>query len=163
MDYPSIERLSVGRSRSFIAALMPSSPIYVSLLPEQAQWAIGQLHPVGELPFSILIDEGFDPDTYVDVYDGGPIVQARAAMLKSFERSRTARAVASAAARPRRGRARRWHLVSTTRREDFRATCVLGGGDGPPPLARAALDALGIEAGDLVRHAPLDVAVEERA
>jgi arginine N-succinyltransferase len=163
MDYPSIERLSVGRSRSFIAALMPSSPIYVSLLPEQAQWAIGQLHPVGELPFSILIDEGFDPDTYVDVYDGGPIVQARAAMLKTCQRSRVAPAVAADAARTRRPRAQRWHLVSTTRREDFRATCVPGNGDGSPPLAADTLEALGIVPGELVRHAPLDVRTERQA
>jgi arginine N-succinyltransferase len=164
MDYPSIERLSVGRSRSFIAALMPPSPIYVSLLPEEAQWAIGQLHPVGELPFSILIDEGFDPDTYVDVYDGGPIVQARAAMLKTYQRSRTAPALAATEApRARRRRGDRWHLVATTRRDDYRATCVPWSGDGPPELGRDALESLGIAAGDLVRHAPLDVGVEVRS
>jgi arginine N-succinyltransferase len=161
MDYPSIERLSVGRSRSFIAALMPPSPIYVSLLPEQAQWAIGQLHPVGELPFSMLIDEGFDPDTYVDVYDGGPIVQARTATLKTYQRSRTGRvAVPDDAGRSRRRRAEKWQLVATTKRDDFRAACVPCGGAGPPELHPDAHDALGVAAGDLVRHAPLDVATE---
>lgn len=54
MDYPQAERLAGGRSKSFIAELMLHSPIYVPLLPEAAQWAIGQLHPDGELPF-------FDP------------------------------------------------------------------------------------------------------
>ncbi len=164
MDYPSIERLSVGRTRSFIAALMPPSPIYVSLLPEEAQWAIGQLHPVGELPFSILIDEGFDPDTYVDVYDGGPIVQARAAMLKTCQRSRTAPAVpAPQGDRSRRRRAERWHLVATTRRGDFRAACVRGSGDGAPELGPDALTALGVVPGERLRHAALDTDAEVRS
>ena len=88
MDYPAVERLTGGRSKSFIADLMPPSPVYVPLLPEEAQWAIGQLHPVAELPFSILLDEGFDTDTYVDIFDGGPTVQERIAMLKTVARSR---------------------------------------------------------------------------
>ncbi|MEY2687760.1 MAG: hypothetical protein RL375_1958, partial [Pseudomonadota bacterium] len=57
MDYPTAERLSGGHSpKAYIAELMPQSPIYVPLLPDEAQWALGQLHPVGELPFSILLD-----------------------------------------------------------------------------------------------------------
>ncbi len=88
MDYPAIERLTGGRSKAFIAELMPHGPIYVPLLPEQAQWAIGQLHPVAELPFSILLDEGFDTETYVDIFDGGPTVEARVAMLKTVQRAR---------------------------------------------------------------------------
>ncbi|MFZ2990616.1 arginine N-succinyltransferase, partial [Ideonella sp.] len=56
MDYPAVERLAGGRSKAFIAELMPHAPIYVTLLPKAAQWAIGQLHPVAELPFSILQD-----------------------------------------------------------------------------------------------------------
>ncbi len=98
MDYPQVERLTGGRSKAFIAELMPHSPIYVPLLPEAAQWAIGQLHPVGELPFSILLDEGFDSETYVDIFDGGPTVEARVAMLKTVAGSRRLRLAASAGA-----------------------------------------------------------------
>jgi len=88
MDYPQIESLSGGRSKSFIAELMPHSPIYVPLLPEDAQWAIGQMHPEGELPSAILDDEGFDSETYVDIFDGGPTAEARVATLKSVVGSR---------------------------------------------------------------------------
>lgn len=83
MSFPEAEQRTRGRSKSFIAELMPRSPIYVPLLSEEAQWALGQLHPDGELPFGILIDEGFDADTYVDIFDGGPITEARGAMLKT--------------------------------------------------------------------------------
>lgn len=116
MDYPQAERVSGGRAKAFIADLMPQSPIYVPLLPESAQWAIGQLHPVGELPFSILQDEGFETDTYVDIFDGGPTVDARLGMLRTVRAARRVPLVADAnqageadeAAWPSAGV---WHLV----------------------------------------------------
>lgn len=88
MDYPQAEQVTGGRSKAFIADLMPHSPIYVPLLPEAAQFAIGQLHPVGELPFSMLQDEGFDADTYIDIFDGGPTVEASLGLLRSVRQAR---------------------------------------------------------------------------
>nr|WP_315467657.1 arginine N-succinyltransferase [uncultured Undibacterium sp.] len=83
MPFPEAEQRTGGRSKSFIAELMPRSPIYVSLLAEDAQWAMGQLHPDGELPFGILVEEGFDVDSFIDIFDGGPIAEARVAMLNT--------------------------------------------------------------------------------
>lgn len=84
MDFSRAETLTGrGKNRSLIADLMPQTPIYVPLLPEETQFAIGQLHPVAELPFGILQDEGFDAETYVNIFDGGPTVEARLAMLRS--------------------------------------------------------------------------------
>ena len=119
MDYPQVERITGGRSKAFIAELMPHSPLYVPLLADEAQWAIGQLHPVGELPFSILIDEGFDTETYVDIFDGGPTVDARVAMLKSVARSRSARAVVQPMQKA--NAEGQWHLVAGTQRSAFAA------------------------------------------
>lgn len=115
MDYPSIERLTGGRSKAFIADLMPPSPIYVELLPEEAQFAVGQLHPVGELPFAILTDEGFDTDTYLDIFDGGPTVHERLGMLKTAARRRELPIHAGAL------RAPHLYVLSNGRREGFRA------------------------------------------
>jgi arginine N-succinyltransferase len=120
MDYPQIERLAVGRSKAFIADLLPQAPLYVPLLPEEAQWAIGQLNPVAEVPFSVLMDEGFESETYVDLFDGGPIVDARVGTLRTVAQSRAAPADWMAAADG--ADSQPWHLVSTTRRQGFRAT-----------------------------------------
>jgi arginine N-succinyltransferase len=136
MDYPQIERLTGGRSKAFIAELMPHSPIYVPLLPEAAQWAIGQLHPVGELPFSILLDEGFDTETYVDIFDGGPTVDARVALLKTVARSHHA-TVASAPADVNVPPHAHWYLVSNTQRGAFAAVMRRLA----DPQAKVALDA----------------------
>ncbi|MBK9521576.1 MAG: arginine N-succinyltransferase [Rhodocyclaceae bacterium] len=121
MDYAQAELLSEGRSKSFIGELMPSSPIYVPLLADEAQWALGQLHPAGELPFSILLDEGFDPDTYVDIFDGGPTVEARAAMVNTVFSGKAVTLVANAQCEPD-----DWYLIGNGQRSDFRATLVQG-------------------------------------
>jgi arginine N-succinyltransferase len=141
MDYPQVEQITGGRSKAFIAELMPQSPIYVPLLPEEAQWAIGQLHPEAELPFSILQDEGFDSETYVDIFDGGPIVDARVTMLKTVAASRGA---AASERLPGPG----WFLAATTRRNAFRATLcqALDGGTAARLQARD---------GEMLRVAPL--------
>jgi arginine N-succinyltransferase len=140
MDYPQVEQITGGRSKAFIAELMPQSPIYVPLLPEAAQWAIGQLHPVGELPFSILMDEGFDTETYVDIFDGGPTVDARVAMLKTVALSRsTAQGDILPAG---------WHLAANTRRGDFRATLCQALDEGTAQRLRSGPD-------EALRVAPL--------
>jgi arginine N-succinyltransferase len=144
MDYPQAERITGGRSKSFIAELMPQSPIYVPLLPEAAQWAIGQLHPVAELPFSILLDEGFDSETYVDIFDGGPTVDARVAMLKTVASSRRTSLAAGWPQPAGEG----WLMAATARREGFRATLCRG-------LDAGAGQRLGASPQEPLRAAPL--------
>ncbi len=158
MDYPAVERLAVGRSKAFIAELMPQGPVYVPLLSEEAQWAIGQLNPVAELPFSILHDEGFDSETYVDIFDGGPIVEARAATLRTVLQSRAAPAEWLQPG-ARHGQPP-WHLVANTRRDQFRAVLARTHwtqGHWRLEVADAARLGLGAATGDAarLRAAPL--------
>lgn len=153
MEYPTAERLAVGRSKRFIAELMPQSPIYVALLPSAAQWAIGQLHPVAALPFSILQDEGFDTDTYVDIFDAGPIVEARLNTLRSVAGSRLM-SVGDPGDADDAPAARSLHLVASTRREMFCATLAGLPIEADVLPARCA-DVLGLRGGEMVRVAPL--------
>ena len=159
IDYPTVERLTGGRSKSFIADLMPPSPIYVPLLSEEAQWAIGQLHPIAELPFSILLDEGFDADTYLDIFDGGPTVQERLGMLKTVSRSRVLTARPGKLAPEHAA----WQLVCNTDRQNFRALLLPAVVAGETlELDAAALDRLELASGDRVRVAQFDTAGESR-
>jgi arginine N-succinyltransferase len=120
MPFPEAELRTGGRSKSYIGELMPRSPIYVPLLAENAQWALGLLHPDGELPFGILLDEGFDAESYVDIFDGGPIVEARVAMLKTVVAARDVRlnTALSTNGSP--------VLLANKQRGDFRATLANG-------------------------------------
>lgn len=152
MDYPTAEQLAGGRSKAFIAELMPHSPIYVPLLPEAAQWAIGQLHPVGELPFAILVDEGFDTETYVDIFDGGPTVDARVAMLKTVRRSVAATYAPGVPTGD-------WCVAANARRADFRATLARARLDGAvATLDTRAAGRLAVQPGQPLRLARLDPA-----
>ena len=145
MDYPEAEAVIGGRSRSCIAELMPPSPVYVALLPEAAQWAIGQLHPVGELPFSILQDEGFDADTYIDIFDGGPTVDAPLASLRSVRLAREVEVQAEGDG------PRRWQLLVRPSRANFGAVLVEAGDRVTP----ADGEALGARLGERLLATPL--------
>lgn len=152
MDYPAAESLTSGRDKAYIAELMPQSPIYVPLLPEEAQWAIGQLHPVAELPFSILMDEGFDGDTYINLFDGGPTADGRVPMLKTVAGRRIV--VVSAMAETAEGTA--WHLFANTRREDFRVIAApITAAANAVALPAAVSSALLCAVGDRLAASPL--------
>ena len=154
MEYPQAEQLSGGRSKTFIAELMPQYPIYVPLLPADAQLAIGQLHPVAELPFSILLDEGFEADTYIDIFDGGPTVEARLQTLRTIQNNRRLHVKPSvekaAAAVP--------YLIANIAVDGFRATIAHALVEGNEILiSPEAVTSLQLSKGDMVRAAPLGI------
>ncbi|AVR94852.1 arginine N-succinyltransferase [Pseudoduganella armeniaca] len=92
MDFLDAERVIGGaRNRTLIVELMPHYPVYVPLLPGDAQAAMGQIHPSGELAFNLLTEEGFEADEYIDIFDGGPILQAHKHALRTFSSSLTLR------------------------------------------------------------------------
>ncbi len=85
MDFLDAEKVIGGaRNRTLIVELMPHYPVYVPLLPGDAQAAMGQIHGDGELAFDLLTEEGFEADDYIDIFDGGPILQAHKNGLRSF-------------------------------------------------------------------------------
>jgi len=159
-DFAQIEIASGGRSRTFIAEVMPTYPLYVPLLPEQAQRVIGEPDAKALLSYDIHLEEGFEPDRFVDIFDAGPVLTAqidRSACVRSSE-TRTVREAGGKSAE--RSRA---YLVSSHREGDFR--CVLAdlpdtrSPDAPfTGRVRAALD---VVHGDIVRCVPLHGAAQD--
>jgi arginine N-succinyltransferase len=90
LPYAEAERLCGLQSRSFLAELMPQYPIYVPMLPQAAQDCIGRIHPDGQEAFDILEREGFETNSYIDLFDAGPTLYARTANIRSIARSQTA-------------------------------------------------------------------------
>ncbi|MCH8684263.1 arginine N-succinyltransferase [Pedomonas mirosovicensis] len=85
MEFEDADRFNSLHGNQFIADLMPKYPIYARLLPPAAQAAIGRPHRDGERAYTLLAEEGFRYEGYVDIFDGGPTVVAYADDLKAVK------------------------------------------------------------------------------
>lgn len=90
MDFPTADYLTGIGNKVFIAELMPKYPIYVNLLSQEAQDVIGKVHKKTEPALRLLQEEGFSCRGYVDIFDGGPTVEARLSHINTAQRSRRA-------------------------------------------------------------------------
>ncbi|MEB0045881.1 MULTISPECIES: arginine N-succinyltransferase [unclassified Pseudomonas] len=117
LPYAEAERLCGLESRSFLAELMPQYPIYVPMLAQAAQDCIGRIHPDGQEAFDILAREGFETNSYIDLFDGGPTLYARTAQVRSIAQSQTLTAQPVASVHDARGS----YLVSNEALKDYRA------------------------------------------
>lgn len=88
-DFKTADRYSASLSKTFIAELMPSSPIYVSLLSDEAQRAIGRAHDASASACRLFAREGFAAGTYVDIFDAGPVLEARTDQLATLRKACT--------------------------------------------------------------------------
>jgi arginine N-succinyltransferase len=82
-DFREIEVASGGRSRTFIAEVMPAYPLYVPLLPADAQRVLGVPDPSARVAYEIHLEEGLEPDRYVDIFDAGPVLTAQTDRIAS--------------------------------------------------------------------------------
>lgn len=148
LDYTEAEKLSGLKSRTFLAELMPHYPIYVPLLPDDAQEAMGQVHPRAQITFDILMRDGFESDNYVDIFDGGPALHARTSGIRSIAQSRQVPVRIGEG-----GKGNRGYLVTNGQLQDFRAIVAeLDWVPGKPvTLNQQAAEALGIGEGASVR------------
>jgi len=87
MDFSQAHHLSGLGHKAFIAELMPRQPLYTCLLSEQAQAAIGKAHPNSEAALKILSAEGFTHNGHIDLFDGGPVIEAPVAAIRSVRES----------------------------------------------------------------------------
>jgi arginine N-succinyltransferase len=76
MGFEEADRFNAIHGNQFIADLMPRYPVYMALLPEEARLAIGEPHDAGRPARRLLEAEGFGFHGYVDIFDGGPTMDA---------------------------------------------------------------------------------------
>lgn len=88
MDFEEADVHNAANGNQFIADLMPRISIYVCLLPEEARECIGKPHESAVPAYNMLLDEGFEYNDYVDIFDGGPLVDAKVSNLKTIQNSR---------------------------------------------------------------------------
>ncbi len=88
LTFAEVDRLTTSTNKQFIADLMPKHPIYVELLPKDAQKVIGQPHPSTRPALAILEREGFSYNNYIDIFDGGPTIEAPLLHIRTIAASR---------------------------------------------------------------------------
>ncbi len=87
MSFPEADEFNAVHGTQFIADLMPKTPIYVAMLPESARSVMGQPHPTGRAALRMLVNEGFQYDSYIDIFDGGPTVTTATDKIRTIEQS----------------------------------------------------------------------------
>ena len=147
IDYPTADYLSMVNKR-FIADLMPKHPIYIPLLPIEAQAVIGQVHEQTEPAMKLLQDEGFRRCGLVDIFEGGPVVRCALGDIRTVRESVVAQ-VAEIADEPVAGEA---YLLSNGR-QDFRACQgTLEATDAGVRIGGQHAAALKLRVGDNIRY-----------
>jgi arginine N-succinyltransferase len=88
IDYDRAEHVVGMGNKACIAELMPKHPIYTVLLPEEARSVMGRVHPQTAPALRLLEQEGFRYQNYIDIFDGGPTVEAPVADVRTARLSR---------------------------------------------------------------------------
>lgn len=157
VDYDRAEHIVGTGNKAFIAELMPPHPIYTVLLPQSAREVMGQVHPQTVPALHLLEQEGFRYQGYIDIFDGGPSVEAPLDEIRSIRRAQSLTAVIGAVAA---GEDDPLCLVSNTGIGGFRCLATrlhpAAWADGRAPLSPAVAAALGVADGEPVKLSPLD-------
>lgn len=146
MEFKRADFVHATKGGQFISDLMPRYPVYVNLLDERAQEVIGVPLAASLPAMSLLEKEGFRYQGYIDVFDAGPTMQAERSSIRTVRKSKRVEVEVGVVSEGVRS------MVSTTRREDFRAVYTdVGVHKSGVVISAEAATLLGVAAGDAVR------------
>ncbi|MGM0522409.1 MAG: arginine N-succinyltransferase [Pseudomonadota bacterium] len=150
MDFNEADRLTGLGQKSFIGELMPKFPIYTTFMAEEARACIGQVHRHTRPALEMLKKEGLRWEGYIDIFDGGPTVEAYIDDVRAIRNSQlyTVEVTQSAAQES----VSRW-LATTTDMLTFTASWVgrAPRNDGTIVLSEQEAKRLGVATGDTLR------------
>ena len=87
MPFREADYINATEGGQFIADLMPKYPIYEKLLAPEAQAVIGEVNEASKPAVKLLEREGFRYAGYLDIFDGGPTVQAETKSIRTIRHS----------------------------------------------------------------------------
>ncbi|RPD94537.1 arginine N-succinyltransferase [Candidatus Pantoea deserta] len=153
IPFAEADRLTGTGMKTFIAELMPSWPIYISLLPAAAQRVIGEVHPHTAPARAILEKEGFSWRGSVDIFDAGPVLEGETDAIRAI---RDSRIVTAGAAGSVLAEASAPCIIASDDFENFRAVLAQPAADGRSIiLNEAQRNCLQISDADRLRLVPL--------
>ncbi|MBV71470.1 MAG: arginine N-succinyltransferase [Myxococcales bacterium] len=150
MPFVDADKRSAG-NKQFIADLMPRHPIYVSMLPQDAQSVIGQVHAEAQPALRLLRNEGFEFGDEVDIFDAGPLYRAETGKIRTIRESRLGTLTQVLDSAPE----SEVFLISNDQL-DFRSTLgrLRVDSEADIALSRATALTLGMRLGDSIRYVP---------
>lgn len=149
MDLATADSINSMGNWKFIDNLYPKKPIYLELLPNEVQRAVGLPHPESVGALKLLEAEGFKYNHVIDIFDGGPCVEAKISDIRAIRDSRIARVIT----RPHESTKGRY-IVANFKSGQFRAvqsalSIITRDKIGAP---EETLNALNLKSGDTVRY-----------
>ena len=162
--------LMVNEDKSFIDDLMPQHPIYIDLLPREAQMVIGEVHDESRPAMRLLEKEGFEKIDEVDIFEAGPIVSGKTDNLRCIKDSKVAEIVKGQPEKinpeqnwgqldeVRQSETMRFFMVSNINSFlDFKVVvCEIAlSGEDKITISDEAMKALNVKIGDRVRYVPV--------
>jgi arginine N-succinyltransferase len=141
-------RILIDNASQF-PSVLPDFPIYVFLLPKEAQDAIGAIHPNTQPAMAMLKQEGFVDTDEVDFFDAGPKIRADRMHIRTIKESRTA-TVATLSQQPLHSE----RMILCNQKTDFRACfgSIEFTVNGGAIVQRDVAEALCVEPGDVIRY-----------
>ena len=88
MEFEAADAYNAAHGNQFIEDLLPRYPIYVALLPKDARDSLGRPHESAVPAYKMLLEEGFEFNGYIDVFDAGPVVDAKVKNIRTLRESR---------------------------------------------------------------------------
>ncbi len=128
LDFAKADELTSLGSKQFIAELMPNNPVYTALLNQESREVLGKVHQ-NTVPAKRLLDqEGFRYENYVDIFDGGPTIEARVQDIRAVRDSKLSKVIinnnaSTLTADQQKDQDLPYYLVANTKLDEFR--CIL--------------------------------------
>ncbi len=149
------------KGSQFISDLMPKYPIYINLLPQEAQDVIGKPHDSSAPALYMLKKEGFQFTGYVDLFDGGPSVQADIKEIRSVKDSNSShfQVIDSLPA------SSQMYLISNENLDNYRVALAPGklNENGDIIIDQATFRTLQLAVGGRVRFIPMNQSAAHKA
>lgn len=157
MEFSEADMLSGLGNKSFIAELMPKYPIYLPMLPDAARAVIGRVHENTAPALNMLQAEGFNFNGMVDIFDGGPVVEAFIHNIRTVREGINRHVMIRKKPLEMNVPAEDQVMISNRSFRDFRVTTIPAECIGLDTVSIPAevAEALEVESGDRVRLAPL--------
>lgn len=153
LDFHEADDINGNGNSQFISDLMPKFPIYTALLPQAARDVIARPHE-GAAPAARLLEkEGFRFSGAVDIFDGGPTLDAPIDSITTVRNSKAGELGGTVDAKG----GELVHLAANPSLENFGVTLtnVVEGGSGLW-IPEDAADLLKVKAGDTIHYAEID-------